>query len=1018
MDVFLPALIAFLSIAVPGVLLALALLKGTKLHLFEIIGIGLIFGLIAPAALTWIEGYFMDAIHFFAFSATLFELNALILTVIGAVVCYREGVFGHLAPYITGKKREAQQEQEHRDARQSHKVPVWVWALLVVLILVTLYTRMENIGVSQTFFQFDSYYDMLDTQRLVVLGYQPLLSNSAWPVVAAGTVTRVQPIIPYLEAYWYELTAGFNGMASSFNTTLMSQLSSLYPPITAALLVFVIFVLLFREYDEYVGLVGAAFAASVPILFTTFIGGQQLLQPWGIFTLFFFFMAYMLAIKDMKSKRLAVLAGVAFASTFLGAHYYTVDAGVLSIYIVVQGIISSLRGGASKDFYKMNVIMFIVIAIFLGIYEPYGAVYGSGLPSIAGIPITIALPVLSLLLVAIIDLLPKFLHSRHILFKEVNMRTRAAWMLLLLVIVIIAVFVTPLGDPIRSLAALSAKFTTPSTPLFMTVQEYAPTGLFYDYGASGMGEIAASFFGFPFMVYLVMGVAIILLIISILYRRSDTGVFYLLIALPLAVAAFSEVAYIPHFSAAYVMLFGIIIGEIGVLASNNFKLKFEHHDTFAHLKNSYETHKDLMYGVFSVALFFVSPFLALAFLVIAIFAGKPKSRNAMWALFGIFVVIEIASFATGQIITGEASSITQAFSAAATYSSASNANAACTALSNQSNNIGVNLFCNQIPQYWLNAMAFINETVGPGGPRILSWWDYGDWINWFGQSRAVLRGDNSVPKEDFATAAHYVLGSNDSYGPQTLVNFMNANQTKYVLFDQDLIGKWGALDFLACININATSRAFAISQGQQQSPQQPFALGTSACELAHDPEFLLVPLPTLAPSLQQPALNEYCSISSNSSQYALSYVVVGSSLSNQTFCTSLSPNKNGAARLYHSNGTALNAYVSLGQQPLGSVRLSQNGPIYLQYLIVYTPNAPNGTITNAPTGFYDSNYYRGFFLGYLPNMTAVYPSGSANVINYVNGSYAVRIYALNDFTGNVPQPVQKPAYVVNNYTTT
>ena len=120
-----------------------------------------------------------------------------------------------------------------------------------------------------------------------------------------------------------------------------------YPPITAALLVFVIFVLLYHEYDEKIGLIGAALTATMPVLFTTFIAGEQLVEPWGIFTLFFFFATYMLAIRNKKSKRLAVLAGIAFASNFLGAHYYTVTVGVLAAYIIAEGIIDVLEEGVS-----------------------------------------------------------------------------------------------------------------------------------------------------------------------------------------------------------------------------------------------------------------------------------------------------------------------------------------------------------------------------------------------------------------------------------------------------------------------------------------------------------------------------------------------------------------------------------------------------------------------------------------------------------------------------------------------
>ena len=133
-----------------------------------------------------------------------------------------------------------------------------------------------------------------------------------------GTNHRLQPIVPYLEAFWYTLVNNLQYHNSTFSTSLMSYVGGVYPPITAALLVFVIFVLLYHEYDEKIGLIGAALTAMMPVLFTTFIAGEQLVEPWGIFALFFFFATYMLAIRNKKDKRLAVLAGIAFASNFLG----------------------------------------------------------------------------------------------------------------------------------------------------------------------------------------------------------------------------------------------------------------------------------------------------------------------------------------------------------------------------------------------------------------------------------------------------------------------------------------------------------------------------------------------------------------------------------------------------------------------------------------------------------------------------------------------------------------------------
>ncbi len=1109
MNFILSGIIAFITLFVPGILIAISLLKGTKLRVFEILVIGFIFGLIAPATLTWIEAYAMTYIHFFAFSLGLFEVNAIIISIIFGIYAYKTGAIeefmGKLGINAISRSDQAKNEikeiksEEHQsrdtltflrsklsnfdkakqiierhqkeeaDLRKKqndelslisnftddekkkvvdlHKkdelvliehhqkeermlldklerqkvskpinissVPQWVWFVLFAIMLLTFATRMLSIGITPNFFEFDPYFDMLSTQQLLTYGYMPLLSTSAWPALASGSVMRIQPLIPYLEAYWYSL---MNGASAPFNTTLMSFVSGVYPPITAALLVFVVFMLLYTEYDEYVGLIGAALAAAMPVLLTTFISGEQLLEPWGIFSLFFFFAMYMLAVKDMKNKRLAILAGIAFASTFLGAHYFTVDAGVLTLYIIFQGIISYLRKDLNIDFYKMNAIVIIVIAVFLVFYQPYNATLNGRIPAILGIPITVSGPLFALIFIAILNYLPKELHKRKIAFKNDTNMTRMIWTAAIIIIAISAIALTPLGDTVKSYLSLSTKFTTPSTPLFMTVQEFMPTGLTYDFGSAGFGVIGSSLFGIPLYIYIVMIIAYVLIILSIIFRKSNIGILYLWITLPLAVAAFSEVKYLPHFGVAYILLIGIIIGELLAIIGNKFDFHmYENRDNMKlYIKNAYQNNKDLAYVIFSIALFFVMPIIAVVFLLIIILTKSANNNNYMYGLIALFFISIIILYAIKGPVNGEMGSIVDSFSAATVYSA--NPSTACTTISNQNNAVGYDLYCNIVPQYWINAASWMRQNVGPNGPRILSWWDYGDWINWFGQSPAVIRGDNSVDKQDFATAANYVLGKNDNYSSKNLANFMNTNQTKYVVFDEALIQKWGALDFLACINVNATSKAFAIAQGQQQTPPAPYLLGQSQCELTHDPELVLIPLSVLAPTVSSPSISDYCSISNNSVQYAKGYLVVGDTVENQSVCVGTNPTVNGDVPLYTSNGTKMNAMVQLETlSPMGETSVGQAGSIYLEYLVIYTPNGPNNTITNAPSGFYDSNFYKGFFLGNLNGFTQVYPS-NATGINFVNGTYPIRIFSLNNFTGTLPTPTAKPSYVVNNYT--
>ncbi len=1001
-------IIAFLTLFIPGTLLSLALLKNTPLSKFEKLTVGFIFGLIAPATLTWLESYLITYVHAFSFSLGLFEANALILTIVGLILCYKYGVLDDIKAFIS-EKVSAKAPAAVHEGHGKH-TPSWVWWLLFFIMIATFASRISNITSAPNFFEFDPYFDMIGAQYILTYGQQALLSPSAWPVVAAGTNMRLQPIVPYLEAYWYDLANYLGPHLTTFSTSLMSYAGSFYPPITAALLVFTIFMLIYHEYDHKIALIAAGLTASMPILISTFIAGEQLLEPWGIFTLFFFFAAYMLAIRNMKSVRLAIFAGIAFASTFLGAHYYTVDTGVLVIYILAEGIIDVFRNNLTKDFYKMNVIVIAVIAIFLAFYHPYGATLSGRIPSILGIPITVSGPILALVLVALFQYVPKILKERNILFRELNWKAYAEWFVVLAILVTVAIFATPLGKAVRSYLALSHKFTSPSSALFMTVAEYTPTGLMFNFGSNGFGLIGASVAGIPLLVWFISAFSFILILISIFYRRSQTGVLYFAISLPLMVAGFIEVKYIPHFGTAFIMLFAIMIGELAYMASSRFQLNLfkkgvERKEL--HIPTVFSENGIYVALLLIVGTFFISTILAFIIILYLLFMKKEVgNRQYLWAMFVLFILIEVgALFAHGSFIYGESGNLIASFAAATST---------CNSIAGAGNSLAYEAKCNTIPSYWLAATTWMRTNVGPYAPRVLAWWDYGDWINWFGNTNAVLRGDNSVPKEDYATAASFVLGPKYGYNATTLANTMNTNQTKYVVFSKGLVSKWQALDFLACVNINATSEAYAKAAAAAANSGTPYILGTSPCELSHDPQFALLPLAAFVSNGTSQNLGYYCSLPSvnASEEFIKAFLLTGTSLSNQTACVGTLSNSNGALPVYYKNGTKMNAYIQSSQY-LGTVGVGNT--TFVQFMMIYVPNSANGTITDAPSEFYNSNYYNGFYLGKLPGFHLVYPSNSTG-INYVNSSAPLRIFALNNFTGSLPAVPPKPSYVHNNYT--
>ena len=1049
MSLVIVILEAFLSIMVPGFFLALALLRKTHLSMFEIAIFGFIFGLIFPPALVWLEGYLIPYIHFFSFSETLYNANVILLTIIGVALSFQQGAF----KFGKEKSEQAKREEDYRkrisDIRaemrelnlelelikkheeeekalerkheseeaaissmsaeekeriislhkkeekeliesheaeerlilEAHKKGAgkekanmnYLWLFLLFLMFLTFATRIANISVAPRYFEFDPYFDMISTEYILTYGYQLLHDHSAWPTVVNGTVHRIQPIVPYLEAYWYDLANVHPASATSINTNLLSLVSGWYPPITAALLVFVVFFFLYHEYGKFPALIGATLAASMPALVTTFIAGEQLLEPWGIFAMFFFYATYIVAVKYMKEPRFAILAGIAYASTFLGAHYYTVNAGVLAAYIIAQGVVSIIRSEGMKEFYKMNIIVIIVFSIFYILYAPYSATLTERTPSVIGIPIIIAFPLFALIFVILLDYLSKLyaekleknslaitLFSILSLFgvvvllveavfgrfkRDIKRLSKFSIFSLLVFFALLLIIFTPLGVPFKRYVQLSTHFITPSIPLFMTVQEYAPTGFNFNFGSAGFGIIGISIGGVNIVVWFVLALFTILELLAIYYRNSKTSIMALAAVWPLAVAGMIEVKYLPHFGVGYIIAIGAIIGEFILYIQNGYSFKPR--------KAEY----------------------------------NPK---AMKALYGIAILVALS----------EAATFIPLISAIA--------NPNCTSILNSGNAIGYTLFCNLVPNYWLNATAWMRANVGPFGPRILSWWDYGDWINWFGNSNAVLRGDNAVATLDYAAAAQYVLGPADGYGAKEMASFMNnVVHAKYLLLDDQLLPKWGALDFLACIHVNETNMSFAESQGALVG--QPYRLGTSTCELNHDPVYAMIPV-----TLNN--INNYCTLSNATEPMVKAILLIGNQVYvNGTYCipTSLY-NATKPVNIYYSNGTKIsNAFIVPNQEfYFGTINLY--GQTYADFMVVYTPNGSNYTVTNAPTEFYNSNYYRGFFFGELPGFTRVYPS-SFTGINYMNSTNPIVILALNNYTGGLPYVTPKPSWVHNNY---
>ena len=63
---------------------------------------------------------------------------------------------------------------------------------------------------------------------------------------------------------------------------------------------------------------------------------------------------------------------------------------------------------------------------------------------------------------------------------------------------------------------------------------------------------------------------------------------------------------------------------------------------------------------------------------------------------------------------------------------------------------------------------------------------------------------------------------------------------------------------------------------------------------------------------------------------------------------------------------------------------------------VATASVESSVANNAPSLFYNSTFYKGFFLGKIPGFTQVYPANWTG-LNYVNTSQAIVIFKSNNY---------------------
>ena len=897
---------ALLFTFIPGILLAMPLLKTAKLTLFEKLVFGIILGIVVPP-----------------FALFLLELVGVPFTFglavgVNAVIALAALAWG----FVEGAYRLPETITLSFDLESTDKQKqAFIWVALSLIMLWAFWARIQSL--SPYFYEFDPYYYLYSTMDILTKGDIPVTDMTGW--YPQGSTHRLAPMTNYLGAEWYS----FMTMGGAYDRDTLSMVGNIYPPLVGALLCFLLYIFIKEEYGAGYGLIAALFGAVLPHFIEKFAAGEAEVQPWGLFALFFFAASYAL-MAYRKDWRLAVLSGIAAISVINGSQYSIILSLVYGGYLGIQATLDFLRGKELREFLKLNGI--VVGITLLG--------YLAMVPYVEGYPITvrsIVLIVPYLFAAGLQFLTPRVTNARLI-------ANRVAVVAGLGVLGLAVLFITPLGGMIYGYVQAAAGFAGHPEALYMTVAEESPTegqltGAFDTLGAT----IAPGFT----LIHLTLILAVFGLLYGI-WRDSRLAIFIALMIYPISYVGMSKSKYLLQLGLMLVLALAVIPGELDKLLRGLIK------DTDTDGSGRRNAHYVVL-GVF--ALFAAYTFLEPGMATIQTPSGGTADHLRL-------------NGAVPELLT-TTTSPAYWMNSTRTLSNGTNITeykANCTALSMDGFALTQYLECNVIPDWWLAPMDWMTTHV-ENDTRVVSWWDYGHWTNYFGNSNTLTRNEHVNTTVDLMVADKFVFGARDNgqSGEADLAAFMQARKAKYAMFDYDLIQKWGALNFLACVYNNETNQSFAEAHG----------IGTSQCEAEHSPEMVYIP--------RNPSVNDHCTLPADPSLV----LIRARSTFGRTYCVYLSSQQatygQPLAMFYADNMSRQNtaelafpryAYDSAGQ------------PSYIAYMAAYFNDS---SWADRPGKFYDSNFYKAYFLGSLSGFTQVFPAQSSRQIQMV------RIYELNNY---------------------
>ena len=1007
------SLIVFLSAIIPGVAIGWPLLHKTKLDAMEKLLLCFFLGLFAAPALL-----FLESLVGIKFSLTLVFANMIAIVAAGAFWGIKNGAFALKLP-------EMPKSVKHFFTLE-RAVALAVPALLLLAMLLAFWIRIQPF--SPIYSELDPYFYIYGSGQIIREGIQPLTEDTSWWPEITTINHREVPLKEYLEAEWYSLYT--NG--GEYNNYLLFTTSSWLPPISAAFVSFGAYLLVSSLYGRRYGLFAAFLLAFLPITIYKMSAGVNEAAPVLNMVLFMAMGVFALSLVR-KENSLRIFAALTFFIAVASSNSTSVLALSLAGLAILQSIDYFWRGKKNDVF--VLALAYAVGGFLLGVIFN-GAFAGSVLSSIMYGPV---LMVLGGFVFAVA--------VQHLIGLGWNDKKRYSAIGAAAIISLLLVFLTPVGGFVKGTVSGYIGAAEFKTALERTIAEQNLAGTSFEgeagflalvpkshiaANASGLGIISNLFY-----TALSFIAALFTLASNAIFRLLDvsfnlfigttqaTGtkddsllfVFLAISVFGLALRHFSRkgeerelpslpllillvtmpVLYIGINKIKYTVFAGMMVAVLAAVAIAELERLFR---WFAHKVKFHD-------GPKYVSMAFAAILLLMVYLqaagpvpyayIFTIKSFEPRYQDNPAAMMGVVSklcedlrakgvpISQMQSLCNAGAYANFSDSINNQFDANVCWLSQMTADelfpAANDTGAQQRSSEAVTsakFRCNRIADYWIDSMEWINKNLDTSD-RVTSWWDYGHWTNYFGDRNTVLRNEHASRGMIGRVAHDYIIGST-----QDLIDSMNYFDSRYALFDVELIGgstfggKYGALNYLGCVHEGATSLE-----------EQP---GTSNCEYAHSPERIVIP--------RRQTTANICTISESQQRtgvYAYSLGKEGIDQAKPVYCVGEATIATGEklSATYYVDRKDANGDLVLSKGFIRPID-EQNDVTYAE--MVYNsqkvwPGA-NGTLVDgmedAKTDFYRSNLYKGYYLDELPGFDLAYKSPNGEI----------KIYSMKNFTGN------------------